>query len=195
MDRLDAMQAFVAVADLQGFAPAAAQARPVAIGRHAADRGAGRTPGRAAVTAYHAVGNADRCRRTLSGAGPPHPRRCRGSRRLGRGRAHAAGWTAGGIRAARVRPAARQSRDVGLSEALSRGQPRNCGCRTASSIWWKTASIWRCGSVTSRIRRSSRVTSARCGGSWSRRRIISKPMANRSTRRKSPPTKRSSLAP
>ena len=124
MDRIDAMQAFVAVADLQGFAPAARKLGLSPSGGDAADRGAGRSSRRAAVAADHAIGDADRCRRALSGACQAHSRRCRGSRRRGRGRAHAAERTAGGLGAGRVRAAACQPRDVGVSEALSRGLRR-----------------------------------------------------------------------
>ena len=74
MDRLDAMQAFVAVADLKGFAPAARKLAAVAVGRDPADRGAGGASRRAAAAADHAQGRADRCRRALSGAGAAHSR-------------------------------------------------------------------------------------------------------------------------
>ena len=118
------MQAFVAVADLQGFAPAARKLGLSPSGGDAADCGAGRSSRRAAVAADHAIGDADRCRRALSGAGQAHPRRYRGSRRRGRGRAHAAERPAGGLGAPRIRTSACQPADVGLSEAISRGLRR-----------------------------------------------------------------------
>ena len=124
MDRIDAMQAFVAVADLRGFAPAARKLRPVAFGRDAADRGAGGPARRAAAAADHAAV-------TLTDAGSRYLERARRiladveeAEELDRGRAHAAGRPAGGLGAGRVRPAACQSRDVGLPEALSRGRRR-----------------------------------------------------------------------
>ena len=167
------MQAFVTVADLQGFAPAARKLglSPSGVTRLIAaleDRLGARLLQRTtrSVTLTDAgTRYLERARRILS--------RCRGSRGRGRGRAHAAGRTAGGVGAGRLRPAARQSGDVGLSDALSRGRRSNSGCRIAWSIWWRTASIWRCGSVTCRIRRWWRAMSARCGGSWWPPRIIS----------------------
>ena len=55
MDRIDAMQAFVTVADLRGFAPAARKLRPVTFWRDAADRGAGGQAGGTAAAADDAV--------------------------------------------------------------------------------------------------------------------------------------------
>ena len=100
------------------------QARPLAIERDPADRGAGGSPRRAAAAADHALGDADRCRRALSGARPPHSRRRRGSRNFRAGRAHPAERAAGGLRADRFWPHSRQPGDVGVSAALSRGQRR-----------------------------------------------------------------------
>ena len=85
MDRIDAMQAFVAVADLQGFAPAARKLglSPSGVTRLIAaleDRLGARLLQRTTRSV-----DADRCRRALSGARPAYSRRCRGSRRRGQG--------------------------------------------------------------------------------------------------------------
>ena len=101
-----------------------AQARAVAFGRDPADRGAGEASRRAAAAADHAVSDADRCRDALSGARPAHPCRCRGGRKLGRGRADPAERPAGGVRAGRIRAAPCQPDHVGLSEALCRSVRR-----------------------------------------------------------------------
>ena len=91
-----------------------------AIGGDAADRGAGGAAWRAAAAADHAIGDADRRRHPLSGAGPAHPCRCRGSRRRGRGRADPAQRPAGGLRAARIWTPACQPGRVGLSASAIR---------------------------------------------------------------------------
>src|SRR4051794_24549935 len=100
MDRIDAMAAFVAIADLQGFAPAA-RPRPLPPPPPppvsappppqpplpppppppAAPRGGG-PPGRGAAAAAPGRGAAAGRGRPLWGAPPPHPQRRRGSRNL-----------------------------------------------------------------------------------------------------------------
>ena len=180
MDRIDAMQAFVAVADLQGFAPAARKLGLSPSARDAADRGAGGPPRRAAAAADHAVGGADRCRRTLSGARAAHPGRCRGGRERRRGRAHPAGadgWSsrrrsvlAGCTSARSCRPICKRYPEVSRRPAAvgSHGQPGR-----------RRASISRCGSAICPIRRWWRAMSARCGGSWWPRTDISRRAASR----------------
>ena len=105
-------------------------ARPVAVGRHPARRRAGGAARRTAATAHHPLGNADRCRRALSRACPPHPRRRRGSRSFGAGRAHAADRAARRLRADRFRapprrplmsaylPLSRRHRRTALSDRM-----------------------------------------------------------------------------
>ncbi len=59
-----------------------------------------------------------------------------------------------------------------ICPALSGGAGRHPLQRTASSIWWRKASSWRCGSETWKRARWSRAGSARCSVIWWRRRPI-----------------------
>ena len=125
MDRIDAMQAFVAVADLQGFAPAARKLglSPSGVTRLIAAleerlgaRLLQRTTRSVALTDVGAR-YLERARRILADV-----EEAEGS---ARGRTDAAERAAGGVGAGRIRPPARQSRDVGISEALSRSFRRS----------------------------------------------------------------------
>ncbi len=172
MDRLDAMHVFVTVADLRGFAPAARklQLSPSAVTRmiaaleeHLGARLLQRTTRQVSLTD---VGTRylERARRILADVeeadGSAREERNRPSGRLvvsapvGFGRLH-------------VGPI--------MTAYLKRYPEVVCGiagCRTTSSIWWKTLSMPRCGSAISPILRWWRARSARCGGSWWRRPAI-----------------------
>ena len=109
MDRIDAMQAFVAVADLQGFAPAA---RKLGLSP------SGVTRLIAALEERLGARLLQRTTRqvTLTDAGSRYLERARriladvdGGRGRRRGRAHAAGGAARHLGAGRFRPAACQS--------------------------------------------------------------------------------------
>ena len=115
------MQAFVAVADLRGFAPAARKLglSPSGVTRLIAAL-EDRLGARLLQRTTRSVTLTDVGARYLR-ADQAHPRRCRGSRRLGRGRTHPAERTADGLGTRRVRTAACQPGHVGLSDALSRG--------------------------------------------------------------------------
>ena len=124
MDRIDAMQAFVAVADLRGFAPAARKLRlsPSGVTRLIAaleDRLGARLLQRTtrSVTLTD-VGSRylERARRILADVEEAESS-TEGERTRPGGRLVVSAPVG-------LRPLARQSRDVGLSQALSRGQRR-----------------------------------------------------------------------
>ena len=172
MDRIDAMQAFVAVADLQGFAPAARKLRlsPSAVTRLIAAL-EDRLGARLLQRTTRSVTLTDVGARYLERA-QAHPRRCRGGRRLGRGRTHAAERPAGGLGAGRLRPAACQPGDVGLSEALSRGLRRIAAVGPHDQPGGRRRRPRGADRPSRRFHRWWRAMSARCGGSWWRRRAI-----------------------
>ena len=173
MDRIDAMQAFVTVADLQGFAPAARKLGLSPSGVTRLIAALEERLGARLLQRTTRLGDADRCRRALSGARPAHPWRCRGSRKLGRGRTHPAGRPAGGLGAGRVWAAPCQPGDVGLSEALSRGQRRTAAVGSHDQSGGRRRRSGGADRPPRRIPRWWRAMSARCGGSWWPRRIIS----------------------
>jgi DNA-binding transcriptional LysR family regulator len=70
MDRLEAMQLFVRVAELGSFAAVAQQLERGALGGHAPDRGAGSPPRREADGAQHAP-------LSLTSAGTAYLEKCR----------------------------------------------------------------------------------------------------------------------
>ncbi len=121
MDRIDAMQAFVAVADLRGFAPAARKLglSPSAVTRLVAaleDRLGARLLQRTTRSVTLTDVGArylERIRRILADV-----EEAEGSVR---GRTHTAERKAGGLGTRRIRTPARQSGHVGLPGALSRG--------------------------------------------------------------------------
>ena len=147
MDRIDAMQAFVAVADLRGFAPAARKLglSPSAVTRLIAaleDRLGARLLQRTTRSV------------TLTDVGARYLER---ARRILADVEEAEGSAEG----ERTRPSGRLvvSAPVGfgrlhVSPVMSAYLKRypevsaNCGCRIAWSIWWKTASISRSESAT-----------------------------------------------
>ena len=149
-----------------GVCAGGAQAPPVAIRRDPADCGAGGPARRAAVAADHALGDADRRRRPLSGAGAPDFGRCRGGRKRRRGRTDAAERPAGGLGADRLRPPACQPGDVRLSGALSGSRGRAAAGGPHDQPGRGRRRPRGADRRTSRIPAWSRVTSARCGGSW-----------------------------
>ena len=194
MDRIDAMQAFVAVADLKGFAPAARKlgVSPSGVTRLVAaleDRLGARLLQRTtrSVTLTD-VGTRYlvRARRILADVeeaeGSTQDERTRPNGRLavsapvGFGRLH-------------VSPV--------MSAYLTRFpmSAANCGCRIARSIWWRRASISRSGLAIFPIPAWWRAMSARCGGSWSPPATISSSAASRRRRRQLHRMKRYSSAP
>ena len=124
MDRIDAMAAFVAVADLEGFAPAARKLglSPSNVTRLIAaleDRLGARLLQRTTRSV------------TLTDVGARYLERARRiladveeAEISGAGRTDAAERAAGGLGADRIRPPPCQPGDVGVSAALSRGQRR-----------------------------------------------------------------------
>ena len=110
MDRIDAMQAFVAVADLRGFAPAARKLglSPSGVTRLIAAL-EDRLGARLLQRTTRSVTLTDVGARYLERI-RPHPRRCRGSRRLGRGRTHPAERPADGLGARSVSGACMSAR-------------------------------------------------------------------------------------
>ena len=118
------MQAFVAVADLQGFAPAARKLglSPSGVTRLIAALEE-RLGARLLQRTTRKVALTDVGARYLERV-TAHPRRCRGGRKLGRGRAHPAERAAGGVGADRIRPPPCQPGDVAISGALSRSVGR-----------------------------------------------------------------------
>ena len=186
MDRIEAMQAFVAVADLRGFAPAARKLglSPSGVTRLIAaleDRLGARLLQRTTrqVTLTDAGSRyLERARRILADieeAGGCH-----------RGRAHPPRGAARHLGAGRVRPAACQRNRDRLPEALWRCRRRSPSCPIAWSTSSRTASISRLESVICPTRRSWRAMSARCGGSWWPHQDISRRGASRSGHRKFP---------
>ena len=188
------MQAFVAVADLRGFAPAA---RRLGLSPSGVTR---------LIAALEDRLGARLLQRTTRSVALTDV----GSRYLERARRILADVeeAEGSARGERTRPGGRLvvSAPVGfgrlhvspiMSEYLNRHPrfPAICGCRIVSSIWWKTASISRFKSATSPIPAWWRATSARCGGSWSHHRIILGGAASRTRRRRSRRIRRFSSAP
>ena len=195
MDRIDAMQAFVAVADLQGFAPAARKLglSPSAVTRLIAaleDRlGARllqRTTRQVALTDVGAR-YLERARRIL--ADVEEAEGC------GRGRAHAAERTAGGLRAGRLRAPPCQPGDVGLSETLSRGVRRFAAGGSHDQSGRRRRRSRGQDRPSRRFHAWSRAMSARCGASWSPHPAISSGAASRRRPRRSLRMRPSSSAP
>ena len=187
MDRIDAMQVFVAVADLRGLRrrPASSACRRRRVTRLVAaleDRLGARLLQRTTRSV-----DPDRCRRSLSGAGEANPWRCRGGRRHRQDE--------------RTRPSGRlvvsapvglvascQSGDVDISEALSRGVGRIAAVGSHGQSGGGGRRSRRQDRSPGRLPVWSPAMSARCGGLWSPRRPISSSMASRGRRRPSPPT-------
>ena len=177
------MQAFVTVADLRGFAPAARKLRlsPSAVTRLIAaleERLGARLLQRTtrSVTLTDAgTRYLERVRRILADVeeaeGAAEGERTRPSGRLVVS-APVGLWT----------PAC-QPGGGGLSASAIRTSRPNCGWRTAWSISSRTASISRSGSASSPIPRWWRAMSARCGASWWPRPPISSSTASRRRRR------------
>ena len=112
MDRIDAMQAFVAVADLQGFAPAA---RKLGLSPSAVTRLVAALEERLGARLLQRTTRSV----TLTDVGTRYLERARRiladveeAERSARGRAHAAERAAGGLRAGRLRPAAMSARSM-----------------------------------------------------------------------------------
>src|SRR6266852_1099169 len=161
MDRIDAMQAFVAVADLQGVAPAA---RKLGLSPSGVTR---------LIAALEQRLGARLLQRTTRSV------------------------TLTDIGARYLERARRILADVEEAEGSAQDERTrpNCGWRIVWSIWWRTVSISRSELATSPIPAWLRAMSARCGGSWSPRQVISSSAASRTRQGPSHRTKPFSSAP